>query len=74
MAALYGKDWGKGAKLCRGFYGKLQAVCPDMAVGIKRKYQIFRVLNAVHMNPATYRRLVESGGYKKLKYGAKQEA
>lgn len=74
VAALYGKDWRKGAKLCREFYKKLKEVCPDMAAGIKRKYQIYRVLNAVHMHPATYRRLVESGGYKKLKYGAKQEA
>lgn len=74
VAALYGRDWAKGAKLCRGFYGKLKQLCPDMAVGIKRKYQIYRLLNAVHMHPATYRRLVESGGYKKLKYGGKQEA
>ena len=74
VAALYGKDWGKGARLCRDFYGKLREICPAMAADIRKKYVVFRLLNAVRMSPATYRRLVESGGYKKLKYGGKQES
>ena len=74
VASLYGKDWARGRKLCRDFYAKLKTVCPDMAGGIRKKYLIFLLLNAVHMSPATYRKLVESGGYKKLKYSGKQEA
>lgn len=74
VAALYGKDWSRGRKLCRQFYAKLKATCPDMAAAIQKKYQIYLLLNAIHMSPATYRRLVESGGYKKLKYSGKQES
>lgn len=74
VAALYGKDWRKGGKLCRDFYAKLKEICPSMAADIKKKYCIFRILNGIHMSPATYRRLVESGGYKKLKYSGKQDA
>lgn len=73
VAALYGKDWRRGNQLCRSFYAKLKKLCPDMAAGIRKKYGIFLLLNAVHMSPAAYRKLVESGGYKKLKYGKKQE-